>query len=89
MARQAGRKWRELVQRVLTEERHLCHICGESGADSADHLITIAARPDLEFVRENLRAVHHNVEPKCNRKRGKKPVELMLNGRRAWGQQRH
>jgi 5-methylcytosine-specific restriction endonuclease McrA len=88
MARKGGRRWRDLVALVIREDHGICHICGEDDADSADHIIPVSVRPDLEFVRANLRAVHHNNGPRCNRKRGAKPLDLMLTGRRPWGRPR-
>jgi 5-methylcytosine-specific restriction endonuclease McrA len=84
--RVGGKRWRELVPQVLAEEGGICHLCGAPGADSADHLIPISIRPDLEFERSNLRAVHHDVQPRCNRRRGAKP--LAFQPRRAWGTRR-
>jgi 5-methylcytosine-specific restriction endonuclease McrA len=46
----------------------VCHICGQSGADSVDHVIPLA-RGGTD-ARSNLRPVHHNVWPKCNRQKG-------------------
>ncbi len=81
-----GHRWRELKNRVIAEEGGICHICGKPGADSADHLITIKDAPELEFERSNLRAVHHNVAPRCNRERGDRPIpqRIELITSQAW-----
>ena len=86
MARIGGHRWRTLKNQVLTEEAGICHLCGKPGADSADHLIPIEYRPDLEFARDNVRAVHHNAWPRCNRKRGSKPIPATttLHTSRVW-----
>lgn len=76
------RRWRSLVTQVLMEEGGICHLCGQPGSDSGDHLIPFSVRPDLEFERWNVRAAH----ALCNRRRGTNPVpaRVELKTNQAW-----
>jgi 5-methylcytosine-specific restriction endonuclease McrA len=68
-----GRPWRRTVARVIKRDGGVCHLCGGKGADSADHVIPRSmGGPD---TMPNLKAVHHDVEPKCNRRRGNQDLE--------------
>lgn len=69
-----GRPWRRTVAYVVDRDRGICHICGGPGADSADHIVPRSQGGTDDA--SNLLAVHHNVEPRCNRVRGDGPVEL-------------
>lgn len=69
------RRWREsTVPRILRRDGGVCHICGAPGADSADHLIP------KEFGGtdddDNLAAVHHKAEPRCNLRRGSATIAV-------------
>lgn len=74
MAR-GGRPWRRLVAYVVRRDGGICHLCGRPGADSADHLIPVAEGGTDDP--SNLRAVHHNAGPRCNRVRGTLPVDAV------------
>lgn len=50
--------WKRLRSQVLVEERFVCWLCDMPGADTVDHVIPLAERPDLAYVRWNLRAAH-------------------------------
>lgn len=87
MPKRTGRPWRRRKRQVLIRDGYVCHLCGMGGADSADHLIPWSVSQDDSLA--NLRAVHHNAPPHCNRVRGDKPLdalppELAPNDR-GWG----
>lgn len=57
-----------LVRATLATYGDRCHLCGRPGADSADHVVPRErGGPD---TLANLRPVHHNARPRCNRRRG-------------------
>lgn len=51
-------KWERLKQLVLARDRGVCHICGEPGANTADHVIALGGTDEPS----NLRAAHR----RCN-----------------------
>jgi 5-methylcytosine-specific restriction endonuclease McrA len=65
-----SRPWRRTVAYVLRRDGHICWICGQPGADSADHVIPVAHGGTDHPT--NLRAIHHKAEPRCNLIRGDK-----------------
>lgn len=67
MAKWGGRPAARLVAATLTKYGDRCHLCGRPGADSADHVIP-RTRGGPDTI-DNLRPVHHDVEPRCNRRR--------------------
>ena len=78
------RAWRRLRDQVVSEEP-LCWLkldCCTTLSQTADHIITVKARPDLAMVRANLHGACHP----CNRRRNDTPIELLVDRRprRAW-----
>ena len=59
------KEWKELRQRVLREDNHICHWCGRK-ATQVDHLIEIDRDPSIALERDNLVA---SCQP-CNSRRG-------------------
>ncbi|HEY1700787.1 MAG TPA: hypothetical protein VGG75_13825 [Trebonia sp.] len=56
--RAEGSVWRRVVSQVVSRDRGLCWICGHTGAASADHVIPVTERPDLDLAAANLKAAH-------------------------------
>lgn len=73
MPSRTGRPWQRRKARIIRRDQGICWICGGPGADSADHIVPWAKGGTDHDA--NLRAVHHNVEPKCNRRKGTDDVE--------------
>jgi hypothetical protein len=75
-----GRAAQRWVRLVLAEYGTTCHLCHHGGADSGDHLLTRAARPDLMYVVSNGRPVHHKACPvcgvRCNIRRKSAPLPV-------------
>jgi len=74
-----GRRAQAWVAAVLATYGDTCHLCRHGGADSADHLRTRGARPDLMYVVANGRPVHHKrpcpwCGKRCNIIRKDKPL---------------
>lgn len=69
MQRRAGRPWRRLKARIIRRDGGICHLCGQPGADSADHLIPFSHGGTDQP--SNLAAAHQ----RCNRIRQAKPVD--------------
>jgi 5-methylcytosine-specific restriction endonuclease McrA len=49
--------------------RH-CHLCGQAGADTADHLIPVSVWPEGRWVISNVRPAHRD----CNSQRQAAPL---------------
>lgn len=68
----SSRRWRALRDRVVAEEP-LCRLqlsCCTVRSTTADHIIPVKNRPDLKYVRGNLRGA---CQP-CNMRRGSRPL---------------
>lgn len=69
MPKRTGRPWQRVKARVIRRDGGICHLCGQPGADSADHLTPVAQGGNW-YDMSNLAAVHHDNGPRCNRVRG-------------------
>lgn len=58
MSRIGGRRARRLRLYVIARDQGICWLCKRPGADTADHVIPVVQRPDLEFDPTNLKAAH-------------------------------
>lgn len=73
MTNRGGRPWRRKVAYVIRRDGGICHLCGQPGADTADHLIPYSQGGSDDP--SNLAAAHHNTPPYCNRVRGDRGIE--------------
>ena len=53
-----GARWERFARYVVSSYGGICHICGHGGASQADHIESVADRPDLAWERGNIRAAH-------------------------------
>lgn len=59
-------EWPATRKRILERDNYICYLCGESGANSADHVIArMNGGSDSD---DNLRAAHVS----CNSRKGTK-----------------
>jgi 5-methylcytosine-specific restriction endonuclease McrA len=72
MPARTGRPWQRIKARVIRRDGGICHLCGQPGADSADHLVPWSQGGTDDM--SNLAAAHHNTPPHCNRKRGDRDI---------------
>lgn len=68
MGRYGGRVVTELLVLVFATYGTRCHLCGEEGADTMDHLLPRSMGGDHSL--ENLRPAHRS----CNSARGAMPL---------------
>jgi len=57
--------WRRLRDRILDRDKGVCYLCGRGGADTVDH-VTSVARGGTDHP-ANLAAVHDRTAPHCHR----------------------
>lgn len=69
-AGRSSRQWKRLRARVL-EDSDICWLCGQPGADTADHVIPRSVAPHLAESLDNLAPAHRS----CNSRRGARLVE--------------
>jgi 5-methylcytosine-specific restriction endonuclease McrA len=72
MPARTGRPWTRVKARVIRRDGGICHLCGGTGADTADHLTPVSLGGPL-YAMTNLAAAHTT----CNRIRGVRPVEVV------------
>lgn len=73
MPKRTGRPWQARKRRIIRRDNGICHICGQPGADTADHIIPWAnGGTDTD---DNLAAAHHDTGQRCNRIKGDGTVE--------------
>lgn len=63
-----GRRAQQLTTLCLDTWGTVCHLCGQPGADTADHLLPRSHGGDDSL--DNLRPAHH----RCNSSRGNRPI---------------
>ncbi|QMV84740.1 HNH endonuclease [Corynebacterium hindlerae] len=69
MARWGGRRVQRLLALVLAEYGDTCHLCGQPGADTVDHIVPRSWGGDDSL--DNVRPAHHA----CNCSRGAMPLD--------------
>lgn len=69
MPKRTGRPWQRVKARIIRRDAGICHLCGQPGANTADHLVPVA-RGGAVYDLDNLAAAHIA----CNRKRGSRSV---------------
>ena len=57
--------WRRVRERILARDNGICYLCGRSGADTVDHLVSVARGGTDDPG--NLAAVHDRTAPHCHR----------------------
>lgn len=83
MSRLSGRARQERNRHILAAS-DICHLCGQPGADAVDHVVALA-RGGTEDE-SNLKPAHHDVEPRCNRRKGARDMSAVdiVRTSRSW-----
>lgn len=71
MPKRTGRPWQRLKARIIRRDGGICHLCGQPGADTADHLQPVVHGGPV-YDESNLAAAHQ----RCNRRRHTKPIAI-------------
>jgi 5-methylcytosine-specific restriction endonuclease McrA len=69
MPARTGRPWQRRKARIIRRDSGICHLCGQPGADTADHLIPWSQGGSDHDT--NLAAAHI----RCNQRRGTRTIE--------------
>lgn len=78
-----GTRWERFARYAVGYYGGTCHICGHGGARQADHLESVADRPDLAWSLPNIRPAHGapgNPCPSCTAECGRKVHCNQLRG---------
>lgn len=71
MPKRTGRPWQRLKAKIIRRDGGICHLCGQPGADTADHLQPVALGGPV-YDPTNLAAAHQ----RCNTRRHTKPIDV-------------
>ena len=72
-AYETPKNWNSLKNFVIARDRGICYVCGETGADSVDHVIPKSeGGTDLT---NNLKAIHDKVAPHCHREKTQREAQ--------------
>jgi 5-methylcytosine-specific restriction enzyme A len=70
--------WRRQRARILQRDHHICHVCGQPGADEVDHIVPISQGGTNHDT--NLAAIHNT--PCHRRKSSSEGTQARWNPRR-------
>ena len=73
MPKRTGRPWQRRKARIIRRDGGICHLCGQPGADTADHLTPWSHTQNDSM--DNLAAAHQT----CNNVRGARSIDWARN----------